>query len=116
MTNFEPRRGPHDFDLLYISDICPISIILFALLFLSVTLFVRVIHIVLRQIPREMKNGKPRNLRFFPVLTRKVSVNPNLVIFLIRIVLRGGMTHCHISPTSPSYNTHIWDYTSKHAG
>ena len=63
------------------ADICLISIIIFALLFLSmklfgrvtqtvlrkiprVTLFVRVIHTVLWQIPREMKNSKPRNLRF----------------------------------------------------
>ena len=61
------------------ADICPISIILFAFLFLSLTLFVRVIHSVLRQIPREMKNCKPRNLRFSPASTRKVSVNIYIV-------------------------------------
>ena len=32
---------------------------------------------------------------------------PNLVHFLIHIILIGGMTHYHISPASPSYSMHI---------
>ena len=41
---------------------------------------------------------------------------PNLVHFLIHFILRGGMTHLHISPTAPSYSMHTWTYISKHAG
>ena len=49
--------------------------------------------------------------------------NPNddlfitdLVHFLIRFILRGGMTHSHISPTAPSCSMHTWAYIYKHAG
>ena len=41
---------------------------------------------------------------------------PNLIKFLIRVILKGDMTHCHISPTSLSYSIHIWTYISKQAG
>ena len=32
---------------------------------------------------------------------------PNLVNFIIHFIIRGGMTHCHISPTAPSDSIHI---------
>ena len=38
------------------------------------------------------------------------------VIFLIYVMLRGGMTNYHILPTPPSYSMHIWIYISKAAG
>ena len=41
---------------------------------------------------------------------------PNLLDFLIPIVLRGGMTHFNVSPTAPSYIMPIWTYISKHVG
>ena len=41
---------------------------------------------------------------------------PNLVNFLIKISLIGGMSCCRISPMSPSYSMHIWTYINKHTG
>ena len=41
---------------------------------------------------------------------------PDLVNFLIRVILKGGMTHFHTSPIAPSYSMHIRTYIYKHAG
>ena len=41
---------------------------------------------------------------------------PNLVIFLIKIIIRGDMDHCRISPMKSTYIMHILTYINKYAG
>ena len=51
-----------------------------------------------------------------PKTQNDISFIPDIVHFLIRVILRFRMNHFHISPTAPSYIMHIWTYIYKYAG